>query len=341
MQSISILPLSLQMNAEQLDVVRDLQGKLEQARARPYLMDDEGICRVLRVYTETKNQNIPMMRAHLEHWRKSRPSAQQRRQLDQFEQQLNDLDLGCTRVIATASEIRKGTIDRIMEMPDHGTDDADNDWPRSAGLSWDGLRLPSSITMRRFREGGAWVLAFHSERLGDLGRITCIERPDGVVELFTTGSTGPADRSSKERDAEMTKLAQLVDQFLGAAGGSVPTHGEPTAYESGSVDAKRFRCPKCDEVIELAIFAPELDSVHALQNVACSVLHHLREYDVPASIIGRPLPEDILAGHPISEIRHVTLQAWPTIGTELRLMSSSDTGKHLDALLLKHRCTKA
>ncbi len=341
MQSINILPLSIKMNAEQIDVVKDLQDKLYQARDRPYLMDDGGIDRVLRVYSETKTQNIPMMRAHLEHWRKSRPSAQQRRQLDHFAQQLNELELGCDRVIATASEIRERTSDRSMEAPDQDTYDTEDAWFRSTGLNWDGLRLPSSITMRRFREGGALVLAFHSERLGDLGRITCIELPDGGVELFATGSAGPADRNNKESDAVMTELAQIVGQFLGAAGGAVPTHGEPTGYETGSVDAKRFRCPKCDEVIELAIFAPGLDSVHALQNAACSVLHRLNEYAVPANIIGRPLLEDILAGRPIHETRHVTLQAWPTIGTELRLMSSADTGKRLDALLLKHRCRKA
>ncbi|MES0873680.1 hypothetical protein [Sinimarinibacterium thermocellulolyticum] len=248
MQSISILPLSIKMNAEQLDVIRELLANLDKARRQPHLMDDEGIDRILRLYTETKSQTIPMMRSHLAHWRKARPTAQQGKQLDQFEKQLIDLESGCESVLACASEIRKGTIDRVMAMSD--------------------------------------------EELG---------------------------------------LAVLLGQMPAV----------PPPHVPDRVDVKRFRCPKCDKPISLAIFAAHLSSVSDLQDIARSVWHHLEEFDLPANVVGQPMVEDILAGLPPQQVRHATLQAWPTLGKKLSYMSSDDAGKVLDALLLKHRCKRA
>lgn len=248
MQSISILPLSIRMNAEQIANTREVQANLQSIRERPHLMDDETIDRILKLYTEAKAQGIPAMQAHLVHWRKTRPSAQQTKQLDHFAEQLTELQTGCDLVLAAATEIRKGTIDRVMAMSDEAL---------------------------------------------------------GLANL--RGETQPPD-----------------------LGEHVPAR----------VDVKRYRCPQCEAPIALAIFAIELDSISHLQDVAQSVSHHLREFDVPARIIGRPLVEDILAGRDAQDVRHVVLNAWPEIGNDLQRTSSADHGRDMDALLLKHRCNK-
>jgi hypothetical protein len=51
-------------------------------------------------------------------WRMENPDAQQRREIDRLETQTSRLRQMNARILCLAAEIRKGTIDRILEKDD-------------------------------------------------------------------------------------------------------------------------------------------------------------------------------------------------------------------------------
>ena len=116
-QPISQMPLIAGMIDGALDDTRDHVGTLNEARARPHVLDDATIDRIERVHTE-QLEFVDIYDRQICRWRIEKPTADQIRELDRMEAQNRQLRDVTMEVLALAGELRKGTIDRIMGMSD-------------------------------------------------------------------------------------------------------------------------------------------------------------------------------------------------------------------------------
>ncbi|EQD63820.1 hypothetical protein B1A_08951, partial [mine drainage metagenome] len=73
--------------------------------------------RVERVHTEQMNY-VDIYTQQISRWRTEKPSASQARELDRMEEQNQQLRDITADVLALASELRKGTIERVLGMSD-------------------------------------------------------------------------------------------------------------------------------------------------------------------------------------------------------------------------------
>ncbi|HME26409.1 MAG TPA: hypothetical protein VKI44_34650, partial [Acetobacteraceae bacterium] len=90
---------------------------LTKARAQPHVLDDATIDRVERVHRE-QLEFVDIYAEQLRRWRAQGPSAAQRQELVRLEEKNRHLRQVTTDVLTLATELRKGTIDRIMAMSD-------------------------------------------------------------------------------------------------------------------------------------------------------------------------------------------------------------------------------
>jgi nitrogen-specific signal transduction histidine kinase len=116
-QSISKMPLIASMIDGALDDTRDHIETLTKARTRPHVLDDATIDRVERVHNE-QLEFVDIYAQQIRRWRTESPTADQTRDLDRMEEQNRQLRAVTVNVLALAHELRKGTIDHIMEMND-------------------------------------------------------------------------------------------------------------------------------------------------------------------------------------------------------------------------------
>ena len=116
-QPIRHMPMIARMIDDALDDTRKQLETLAEARVRPHVLDDATIDRVEQVHTE-QLQFVDIYAQQISRWRTEKPSADQTRELDRMEAQNGHLRATTADVFALASELRKGTIERVMGMSD-------------------------------------------------------------------------------------------------------------------------------------------------------------------------------------------------------------------------------
>jgi len=116
-QPIRQMPLIARMIDDALDDTREHLKTLSEARVRPHVLDDATIDRVEQVHTE-QPQFIDIYVQQISRWRTEKLSADQTRELDRMEAQNGHLRAVTADVLALASELRKGTIERVTTMSD-------------------------------------------------------------------------------------------------------------------------------------------------------------------------------------------------------------------------------
>jgi len=116
-QPISQMPLISSMIDTSLNDTREHLGTLRKAKDRPHVLDDATIDRVEQVHTEQMDY-VEIYSQQISRWRTEKPSASQARELDRMEEQNQQLRRVTADVLALASELRKGTIDRVLGMSD-------------------------------------------------------------------------------------------------------------------------------------------------------------------------------------------------------------------------------
>ena len=116
-QPISQMPLISSMIDTSLNDTREHLGTLGKAKDRPHVLDDATIDRVEQVHTEQMNY-VDIYTQQISRWRTEKPSASQARELDRMEEQNQQLRGITADVLALASELRKGTIERVLGMSD-------------------------------------------------------------------------------------------------------------------------------------------------------------------------------------------------------------------------------
>jgi hypothetical protein len=114
-QPISQMPLISSMIDTSLNDTREHLGTLSKAKDRPHVLDDATIDGVERVHTEQMNY-VDIFTQQISRWRTEKPSASQASELDRMEEQNQQLRGVTADVLALASELRKGTIERVLGM---------------------------------------------------------------------------------------------------------------------------------------------------------------------------------------------------------------------------------
>jgi hypothetical protein len=116
-QPISQMKLIASMIDDALGDTREHLQALTRARARPHVLDDATIDRVEQVHTE-QMEFVDIYTQQIARWRTEKPSSAQTRELDRMQEQNQQLHVVTADVLALASELRKGTIDRVLAMTD-------------------------------------------------------------------------------------------------------------------------------------------------------------------------------------------------------------------------------
>ena len=116
-QSIDQMPLIASMIDSSLDDTRKHLQTLTEARTRPHVLDDATIDRVEQVHTEQMDF-VDIYTQQISRWRTEKPSPSQTRELDRMKAQNQQLRAVTADVLALASELRKGAIERVMDMTD-------------------------------------------------------------------------------------------------------------------------------------------------------------------------------------------------------------------------------
>lgn len=116
-QPISQMPLISNMIDTSLNDTREHLNTLSKAKDRPHVLDDATIDRVEQVHTE-QMEFVDIYTQQIGRWRSQRLSASQARELDRMEKQNQQLRGITADVLALASQLRKGTIERILGMSD-------------------------------------------------------------------------------------------------------------------------------------------------------------------------------------------------------------------------------
>jgi hypothetical protein len=100
-----------------LNDTREHLGTLSKAKDRPHVLDDATIDRVEQAHTEQMDY-VEIYTQQISRWRGEKPSAAQARELDRMDKQNQQLRALTTDVLALASELREGTIERVLGMSD-------------------------------------------------------------------------------------------------------------------------------------------------------------------------------------------------------------------------------
>jgi hypothetical protein len=116
-QPISQMPLISSMIYTALNDTREHLGTLSKAKDRPHVLDDATIDRVEQVHGEQMDY-VEIYAQQISRWRNEKPSAAQSRELDRMDKQNQQLRGVTADVLALASELRKGTIERVFGMSD-------------------------------------------------------------------------------------------------------------------------------------------------------------------------------------------------------------------------------
>ncbi len=116
-QPISEMPLIASMIDGALEDTREHMETLTEARTRPHVLDDATIDRTERIHAE-QMEFVDIYAQQISRWRTERPSPDQTHELDRIEAQNGKLRTVTADVLASAKELRKGTIERVFGMSD-------------------------------------------------------------------------------------------------------------------------------------------------------------------------------------------------------------------------------
>jgi hypothetical protein len=116
-QPIRQMPLISSMIDTALNDTREHLGTLSKAKDQPHVLDDATIDRVEQVHGEQMDY-VEIYAHQISRWRNEKPSAAQSRELDRMDEQNQQLRSVTAEILALASELRKGTIDRVLDMSD-------------------------------------------------------------------------------------------------------------------------------------------------------------------------------------------------------------------------------
>ena len=116
-QPLSMMPTIASVIDEEVENFQDLYKNLGEARKKPHVMDDMIMDQAInnhRKYLE----GAWVYDEQLSRWKKEKLTEKQSREIERLTGQMLKYRKMCEDIIAVSEEIKKGTINRILEMSD-------------------------------------------------------------------------------------------------------------------------------------------------------------------------------------------------------------------------------
>lgn len=116
-QPLSMIPTIASIIDGEIENFEDLYKMLGEARKKPHVMDDMTLDRAIsnhRKYLE----EAWVYDEQLTRWKKENPTGDQSREIERLTGQMVKYRKMCEDIIAMSEEVKKGSINRILEMSD-------------------------------------------------------------------------------------------------------------------------------------------------------------------------------------------------------------------------------
>jgi len=114
---IAMLPVIAELIDGYAEDAERLLPTARQAQSQPHLFDDALVDRIEAVYSETADM-LPVFEEQLRRWGETALTLADRAAVVRLADQLGRLRPMVAEILALAKEIRRGTIDRVMEKGD-------------------------------------------------------------------------------------------------------------------------------------------------------------------------------------------------------------------------------
>lgn len=114
---ISALPRVSAVLDGLLEETKAQYATLTQARDKPHILDDQTVDRVTRVYTDARELG-EVFDEQLLRWEKGSLTESQRAEVERLTHARTKLRKLYNNILELAAELRKGTINRILDMSD-------------------------------------------------------------------------------------------------------------------------------------------------------------------------------------------------------------------------------
>jgi hypothetical protein len=116
-QPISALPMIAYIIDEMLNETQEQYKTLLEAREKPHVLDDDTVDRVHSAFT-IQLEDVFLFDEQLSRWKKGQLDSDQRLEVERLIKQAEELRKTCRLILSLAAELRKGTINRILEKSD-------------------------------------------------------------------------------------------------------------------------------------------------------------------------------------------------------------------------------
>jgi len=116
-QPIDKLPLIAPMIDGMLEAAEEQYPSLQDARSRPYVLDDYTVGRVVEVYTAQRN-DLWLYEEQLRRWAALTLSTGQRREVKRLSVQMGRLRAVIDAILTLADDLKVGTIERVLSKSD-------------------------------------------------------------------------------------------------------------------------------------------------------------------------------------------------------------------------------
>ncbi len=116
-QPITQLPLIATVIDGMLEAAEEQAQTLQQARPKPYVLDDDTVGRVIAVFT-TQQDDLWLFEEQLRRWEAQELTDVQRREIGRLTSQLGQLREVIAAILALADELKSGTIEQVLAKSD-------------------------------------------------------------------------------------------------------------------------------------------------------------------------------------------------------------------------------
>jgi len=116
-QPLSMMPTIASIIDEEIDNFEDLYKNLGEARKKPHVMDDVLMDQAINNHRKYLKEAW-VYDEQLIRWKKEKLTEEQYREIQRLTGQMIKYRKMCEEIIAVSEEIKKGTINRILEMSD-------------------------------------------------------------------------------------------------------------------------------------------------------------------------------------------------------------------------------
>ena len=116
-QPISMMAMIASIIDGEVENFEDLYKNLCKARKKPHVMDDMTMNQAITNHKKYLKEAW-VYDEQLSRWKKEKPTDKQSKEIERLTSQMLKYRKMCEEIIAVSEEIKKGTINRILEMSD-------------------------------------------------------------------------------------------------------------------------------------------------------------------------------------------------------------------------------